>query len=72
MAWTRFLGSLRDGMIFVHMRLLVLAVENSNARPLVRNLIKMLQSGRVLCNRVSWNFRELRVIAVDEVMQTLA
>lgn len=55
----------------VHVRLLVLAVDNSDPRPMLRNLIKMLKPGGYL----QWDeldFPGTHVITVDESLQTPA
>ncbi len=55
----------------VHVRLLVFAVDNSDPRPMLRNLIKMLIPGGFL----QWDeldFRGTHVITVDESLQTPA
>lgn len=55
----------------VHVRLLVLVVENSNPRPIVRNLRKMLKPGGYL----QWddlNYPDTYVRAVDDTLPTPA
>lgn len=55
----------------VHVRLLVLVVENSDPRPIIRNLVKMLKPGGYL----QWddlNYPGTHVKAIDKSLQTPA
>lgn len=55
----------------VHLRLLVLVVENSDPRPIIRNLVKMLKPGGYL----QWdelNFPKCQIKTIDTSLQTPA